>query len=206
MKVFLTTMFLTVCAAATLSAQKSDTIDALPYLVIDNDPTIIWTYRVGDAAFLDVFSREKTVINVAGVSIEYSMRIRKFSTNAFDTAYYRLAEIGYLRGFRFSGPKGFRESVVLPRRVYAGQTWMESDSGWSYRVTAIDDTLQTPAATYRNLIAVTATPVKTSDTAAVESRIYFAKGIGMVASTVNGKVQVYLASMKRVTGVVRNDH
>lgn len=179
-----------------LYAQKIDTVDASSYIVADYNPTQIWVYRLGDMAFLDLFSDKGLQVN----GVEYMVRIRKYSTGTFDTALYRVGSEGLFRAVPLANGRGVRESLVLPRRAYVGQTWMEGDSSWSYQVTGTNSSLTTPTATYEKLIEVTATPLKGGEGNAKPSRIYFAPGIGMVAYTVDGKIAAYLRSMRKVTG------
>lgn len=179
-----------------LYAQKTDTVDASAYIVADYNPTRIWVYRLGDMAFLDLFSDKGLQVN----GVEYIMRIRKYSTGTFDTALYRVGSEGLFRAVPLANGRGVRESLVLPRRVYVGQKWMEGDSSWSYQVTGTNRSLTTPTATYEKLIEITATPLKGGEGNAKPSRIYFAPEIGMVAYTVDGKIAAYLRSMRKVKG------
>lgn len=170
-------------------------MDASGFFVAQNDPKVIWVYRLGEMAFVDVFSQAMQPINGA----DYFVRIRKYSTGAYDTAYYRVKADGFYRGIPL--PKGgLRESLVLPRRVFTGQRWLEGDSSWSYQVTGTNASLTTPAATYKGLIEITTAPVHPTEGEKQVNRMYFAQGIGLVAYTVDGKIAAYLRSMRKVTG------
>lgn len=186
------------CAGQNLWAQQgtAKTVDASRYYVSDPDPTTIWIYRLGELAFLDVYAAKLQRIN----GVDYLVRIRKYSTGTYDTAYYRAGMDGFYRGIPLANGRGVRESLVLPRHVYVGMQWLEADSSWSYQVTAVGDSLTTPAATYGNLIEVTATPVGAAAANAKVNRMYFAQDIGLVAYTVEGKIAAYLRSMRKVTG------
>lgn len=190
-------LVLLLCAAQGAHAQKQnvDTVDASQYFVVHNDPKVIWVYRLGELAFLDVFSQAMQPINGA----DYFVRIRKYSTGAYDTAYYRAKADGFYRGIPLPNG-GLRESLVLPRRVFTGQRWLEGDSSWSYQITSTNSSLTTPVARYKGLIEITTTPVNAADKNAKANRMYFAQGIGLVAYTVEGKIAAYLRTMQKVTG------
>ncbi len=169
------------------AAQKIDTVDASGYFVFGKNETIAWVYGIGDKSFIDFF--QSTPVEINGKT--YIPRIRRYSTGGMDTTYYRQGKEGVHHLNAAALTKG--ESLTMPSRVHVGQKWFEADSSWSYTVTSTTAQLDTLG----DLIVIRAMQVK-GDAAQIGRTYdtYYAKGIGMIAGMVEGKILVYLKEIK----------
>ena len=168
-----------------LSAQQTDTVDASEYFVIGENPMTAWVYIIGDAFFFDYFQAGSAEIKEK----TYAMRVRKYSTGGVDTTYYREGDDGFYH-IRSTSPN---ETLTLPKKAYVGKKWFEADSSWSYRVTNTSASIDT----YKDLIVVKAMQIK-GDAAMIGTTydMYFAKGLGMIATKKDEKIVTYLKEFK----------
>jgi hypothetical protein len=147
-------------------------------------------YKMGKSAYLDYFLADKVKFG----DHEYYAKIRKYSWGDIDTSYYREDDKNY---YHFD-PRVNGESVVLPKAIEPGQKWFESDGSWSYEIIGIDEKLKTPAKEYKGLLLIECLQLTGRDKEKYAAyNIYYAKGIGMVASVNNGKLTSYLFEVKK---------
>ncbi len=143
---------------------------------------------VGDHSYMDFYLPEKVKFG----DNEYHARVRLYSWLSADTAYFRENENSYLH----FDSKTNRESVVLPKEVEVGQKWFEADSSWSYEIIGIDEVLETPEKTYRGLIVIECLQVTGRDKhKSAKYHLHYAKGIGLVGSITNGRLNSYLSEV-----------
>jgi len=143
----------------------------------------------GNASYLDYFLENKVDLG----DQRYQLGIRKYSWGDVDTAYYREDEKAY---YHYDLEKGL-ESMVLPKSIIIGQKWYEADNSWSYKVIDVDRSLKTPAKKYKGLIVVECLQVGNQDKEKNAAyHLFYAKGIGMVASMNDGELGSYLTEIK----------
>jgi hypothetical protein len=160
------------------------------YLVLETSSKVGWIYVMGKGSFIDYFADRQEQIG----EHTYSVRIRQYSWNKFDTAYYRAGEENYVSCNRQTG----KETIEIPKKPVAGQSWYESDSSWVYTISSTDARLSTPVKNYKNLVEIQATQVTGRDKQKYTTyRNFYARGIGYVGSIVDGKLLSYLKEMKR---------
>jgi hypothetical protein len=160
------------------------------YLVLETSSKVGWIYVMGKGSFIDYFADRQEQIG----EHTYSVRIRQYSWNKFDTAYYRAGEENYVSCNRQTG----KETIEIPKKPVAGQSWYESDSSWVYTISSTDARLSTPVKNYKNLVEIQATQVTGRDKQKYTTyRNFYARGIGYVGSIVDGKLLSYLKEIKR---------
>lgn len=191
-KLLIAAAMLGLVSCAGLFAQSADTVDARKYLMIEADPSALWTYVIGKETFTDRFIDQTKLIR----GLRYHVRIREYSTGGRDTTYYRMGEDGIYHISLLSAEQV--ESLSMPVVAYTGKRWFEADSSWVYEVKGVDESLETPTGTYDGLLHITTRqrfvdPEKGS----VEYGLYFAKGIGLIAGTTAGRTIVYLTEFDR---------
>lgn len=167
----------------------SQTKDANNYIVFFENSNSANYYRMEDGAYLDYYLPNKVKFG----DHEYYVRVRKYSWGSVDTAYFRENDHYYLH----YDPKTQKESVVLPKQVELGQKWLEADSSWSYEIIGFDKKLKTPAKTYKGLIVVECIQLTNRDKLKDKVyHLYFAKGLGLVASARYEELTSYLSIVK----------
>ncbi len=160
------------------------------YFVIENSSKVGRIYLMGKDSFIDYFTDQQEQIG----EHTYSVRIRQYSWNKFDTAYYRAGEKNYVSCNRKTG----KETVEIPKKPVVGQSWYESDSSWVYTVSSTNTRLSTPVKKYKNLLEIQAIQVTSRDKQKYTTyRNFYARGIGYVGSIVDGKLLSYLKEIKR---------
>src|SRR5690554_6789836 len=121
-------------------------ISSQNYLSLFDHSTTAKYYKMRGASYIDYFLDEKVTIN----GQDYFARIRNYSWDKADTAYFREDAHNYYH----YDLETKSESVVLPKEVEIGDMWYESDSSWSYEVVGIDEILETPEKNYENSLVV----------------------------------------------------
>lgn len=76
-----------------------------------------------------------------------------------------------------SNPKG-SATIQLKYPLYVGQTWKPNPKNQSFKITALNKTVKTPAGTFKNVIEVKQGSIAV---------YYFAKNIGLIKRIENGK-------------------
>ena len=181
------TLLLLLGSTGLLWGQQRDEIDASDYFVIGEGPSTAWIYKMGDVSFTDFFMDSTVVVN----GVAYVPRLRTYSTGGVDTTYYRAGANGY---YHLNTLAVQREATLtLPKQASVGQKWFEVDSSWSYTITSLSAELKQ----YKNLIVVQAMQVKGEATKiGTTYDMYFAPGLGMLATMTEGKVLVYLSEFR----------
>ena len=179
--------FLVFGTGATLSAQDADTVDLTGYFVFGQNETVGWFYGIGDRSFVDFFG--SVPVEVQGKV--YVPRIRRYSTGGIDTTFYRQGEKGVYH--LNAADLNKKETLTMPFRSVVGERWFESDSSWSYTINTVSGTIDT----LRNLLVIRAMQLK-GDAKQIGTMydLYYAKGIGMIATMVEGKILVYLKEVR----------
>lgn len=140
--------------------------------------------------YLDFFRDETVVL----MGMDYRMRVRLYSWGENDTAYFRESAQGFYSFDRHTG----KENLVLPKEVFAGQKWQETDKSWDYEVMSIQGTLTTPVAHYEDLIVVSCVQLTHRDrNKAPTYLMYYGADVGLVGVFSDGKLSSYLAEIKR---------
>ena len=167
-------------SAAAATAVR-DSFDISDYFVLGESEEMLWKYRFGTspAGFIDQFTdyRERFLGEI------WFVRVRTYSTGATDTILYRRAEDGvyHIRpGMMMAKP-----SMTLPTIGWVGRRWFEHDKTWSYTITSLSATLESETMDYGDLLVV-----RSEEQYPAEGKkarvydLYFARGIGMVATVV----------------------
>lgn len=85
-----------------------------------------------------------------------------------------------------------KEYINIPKKPKKGFKWSQNDT-WEYEIININEELQTPVNSYKNLLKIRALQtIHNEKNKAKVYYLYFKKDIGQVASVVNGKLQTYL--------------
>jgi hypothetical protein len=160
------------------------------YFILDNNPSKkrIYSYMNGQT-FTDYFLDEMKTIN----GNQYFTSIRVYSRDNIDTTYYRQTSDNFV----FVNTDNFIESIDIPKKPFMGQKWEEPDGNWIYEIKSIDGKLTTPTKTYENLVEIEAKQ-RTGETKhkLTQYNNFYAKGIGYVASKVDGQLFSYLKTIE----------
>jgi hypothetical protein len=125
----------------------------------------------------------------------YAVRIRQYSWNKSDTAYYREAKENFVS---FNATTG-KETIEVPKKPTVGQVWYEADSSWVYKIISVNANLSTPIKYYEDLVEVEASQLTGRDGTKYEVYSnFYARGIGYVGSIAEGKLISYLKEVKVV--------
>lgn len=169
-------------SARAAAAAVLDTVDISEYFVLGETEKTQWKYQFGTspAGFIDQFMdyRER----FGGKT--WFVRVRTYSTGASDTVLYRQGEDGIYHANPSAGRA--TPSMTLPTIGWVGRSWHEFDKTWSYTITSLEATLESELMEYTDLLVVRSEEKYPAD--GKKARIYdlyFARGIGMVATVVS---------------------
>ncbi|WBA40687.1 hypothetical protein [Hymenobacter canadensis] len=146
-------------------------------------------FKMGNGTYLDFYLDSKFKFGTH----EYYVKIRNYSWGKIDTSYIREDNNNYYHFNR----KLKNESILLPKNVKLGQTWFEADNSWSYKIIGIDEKLTTPAKRYKKLVVVECIQLLNRDKEKFKMyHMYYAEGVGLIASVNNGNLTSYLVELK----------
>ncbi len=95
----------------------------------------------------------------------------------------------------FYYPVSNAESLLLPATIKTGVNWESSDGALRFEITDTRASLETPAGSYKNLLAIKAEQLPGRETHSFQPYInYYQKGVGQIASVIRGEVFSYRAS------------
>jgi hypothetical protein len=144
------------------------------------------TYRSDADSFTVRFYKP---IDING--LKYYMRIRD-DWYGKDTAYFREDKKSY---YACTDLKQTYDYIEIPKKPKQGQVWYNKDTSWTYTILCIDGRLETPVRNYEHLVAIEVKQAEEKNNLYINYINYYAKGIGHVASVVNGKLYVYLVDI-----------
>lgn len=148
-----------------------------------------WTYKTDEGSFKVEVSKEKFIHN----KTDYFQSIREYSDGTADIMYNR---IGKENGIvYYLDAQSFKESIEIPANPRLNYTWTSTDSLWKYKVIEVGSTIKVPGQIFQNCIAIKAESLSTGGNGEVYVN-YYAKGIGYVATKINGTLSVYLQQYK----------
>ncbi len=163
------------------AAAVIDTLDISDYFVLGETEETLWKYQFGTspAGFIDLFMdyRER----FGGKT--WFVRVRTYSTGVSDTVLYRQGDDGIYHVNPAAGR--MTPSMTLPSIGWVGRRWYEFDKTWSYTITSMTATLESERMDYSDLLVV-----RSEEQFPGEGKkpriydLYFARGIGMVATVV----------------------
>ena len=138
----------------------------------------------GDSLYFELLSHHKQ-LNKHLYITEQGYRIYKGGISLLRECYYR-NESGNVY-IIYDGEKS--ETLFLPFRPKVGQTWFLSDKGWQWKVVSIDATFTAASGKFNDLLKIQEFDLEIpEDTATYFS--YFKKGIGLIARTRNGVIEM----------------
>lgn len=161
-----------------------------PYEVLPDSLEIHKTFIMsgGENSFADHYLLKKRIKGEK----EYVVRARNYSWGGVDTALFR-QEDGNI--YAYDAETG-KETIDVPTEPSVGQSWLESDGSWRYEIISISANLETPVKEYQDLLVIQAKQLTGRDKdKATKYLNYYAKGVGYIASVVDGKLMSYLKEM-----------
>lgn len=160
------------------------------YIPLTKQDGLTKVFKAGNNTFEDYFIEGISVLN----GKEYFIKVRKYSWGSVDTSYYREDELNY---YHFDKKNG-KESIVMPKNIIVGHTWLEADSSWYYEVSSINEVLQTPSSKYTDVVVLKCMQMTNRDKNKGQIYfIYYAKDFGMVGSASNGKLHAWLSEVRK---------
>lgn len=165
-------------AAATIV----DTVSLTDYFIFGTDSTVKWKYQFGKspAGFIDYFLREMERFG----GHRWHVRVRIYSSGQTDTVLYRRDETGIYHAIPAAGRA--TPSMTMPAVGWVGRTWAESDYTWTYTILSTDATLESESQDYEDLLVIrTVEQYPAEGKKARTYDLYFARGIGMIATVVD---------------------
>ena len=147
-------------------------------------------YKYGKTHYFEYFANEKENIN----GNEYYVEFRKYGWGDIDTTYYRKGTEYYYH----INKKTLEESIVLPINPKVGDSWMENDKSWSYKVIGNEQKFKTPAKKYKNCIKVHCKQLTNRDkNKNKEYFLFYSPEFGYVGNVDSkGKILSYLSEVK----------
>ena len=167
----------------------STCVGQINYFVLPTDSAIELTYKMKGDSFVDNFALPKKINGRT-----YVQRIRKYSFNLSDTAYFRQDDKNF---YASTNPKKNIEYIEIPKTIALGKVWYNNDSTWTFVIKEVDATLVTPISKYEHLIAIEARQPTQKNNQFLNYLNYYAREIGYVGSIVNGQLLNYLTNIKR---------
>lgn len=169
-------------AARAAATATLDTVELSDYFVLEDDPEVRWKYQFGKspAGFIDYFLEELRLL----AGIRWHVRVRTYSNGHTDTVLYRRGEDGVYHVI--PAAEKSTPSMTMPRFGWVGRSWAEADRSWTYTIRSTEATLRSESQKYDDLLVIRTEEQKPprGKTPRVYD-IYFARGIGMVATVVD---------------------
>ena len=146
-----------------------------------------WLYRTADGRTYEDYVSKYTYEHN---KIEYLQVFRKHSDETGEILYCRSDQSGTAY---YLDNKTFRESIEVPAIPKLGLAWRSGEDNWRYKIVEINVDVKTPEHTFKDCVAIRAESPSQSEFVFVN---YYCRGIGQVASKVDGKFAAYLVKWK----------